>query len=61
MKITIRFYRRNPKDFSADYSQEHTVVFSGMNAKACMYQYDSYRNNHDLAKFTKTEIVNVED
>lgn len=61
MKITIRYYRRNQEDFSADYSQEHNICFTGYSAKSCMNQYVHYRKDHDLAKFTKTEIVNVED
>ena len=60
MTITIRFWRRN-RDFKPDYNKEIKQRFTGENAASCMEKINRFRENHDLAKFTHTEIVFVED
>ena len=60
MKIIIRFWEY-VKYYTPDYKKQHTKTFEGDNALDCMAQIASYRHNHDCAKYTPVEIINVED
>ena len=60
MKMVIQWYDRN-NDFSANYEEKHHGTFIGTCADDCMSQYNAWRQNHDLAKFTPSEIVYIYD
>lgn len=61
MKITLRYWKRKDGMFAPDYSQDYEKVFKGDNAAECMQKVKEYKRNHDLAKYTIAEIINVED
>ena len=60
MKITIRYWRKDSK-LEPDYNKRYEKVFTGNSAKECMAQITEYKLHHDCAKYTSTEIINVED
>lgn len=60
MTITIRFWRRN-RDWEPDYSKKIITQITGENAADCMKQIYLFRQKQDLAKFTRAEIICVED
>ncbi len=61
MIITIQFFERNAADFSPNHSKRFTRDFEGQTAAECMSAIDNYRNYHDLARYTRPEIINVAD
>lgn len=62
MTITLRFFERDPQDFNHIYTgADHYKEFHGQTARECMKQIADYRLCHDCAKYTATEIYNVED
>lgn len=54
MTITIRYWSDN-------YYYDYTEKICGDSAADCMAQIKAKRENHDLAKYTPIEIINVED
>lgn len=60
MKMVIQWYERN-SDFSPNYDKKHHGTFFGPCADDCMDQYIKWRRDHDLAKYTPTEIVYIYD
>lgn len=60
MKIhmLVQWYERKP-DFSPDYDNEHHGTIIGDSPDDCMKQYRQLSDNHDLAKYTKTEIIMI--
>ena len=61
MSIVIRWYSRRQDDYSTIWSEEHHGTIKGVSAAECMSKLQEFRNNHDCAKFTPTEIVYVYD
>ena len=64
MTIVIRYFDRKENDFSGfgyNYDNQHRVSFHGQTARECMKQIEDYRMNHDIAKYTATEIYDVID
>lgn len=60
MTFYIRWYERKP-DFSPDYYREHHGNIHGNSAAECMTQFRALKYNHDLARNTIPEIVEVAD
>lgn len=60
MTITLSYYKRK-EDFSPDYSCQYHNRFFGDTAKECMRQVREFEHTHNLDKYTRTEIINVED
>lgn len=60
MKLVIQWYDRKP-NFDADYSKEHHGTFYGSSADDCMKQYNEWRQNHDICRFTRSEIIYIYD
>ena len=60
MAMYVVWYDRKP-DFTADYSAAHRGTIHGETASEIMAQFRSMQNNHDLAKFTRLEIVGISD
>lgn len=60
MTITVRFWRRLA-NFEPDFAKRIDKKFSGNTAKECMAAIDGYKNYHNLAEYTASEIINVED
>ena len=60
MTITIRYYEHK-ENFDPDYDTETRMFFSGKTAAECMEQYRRFSWHHDCARYTPTEIINVED
>lgn len=60
MILTIRWYERN-NDFTPNYNKEHHGTIRGNSAAECMMLLTTYRQDHDIEKFTKTEIIYVAD
>ena len=60
MTITLSYYKRK-EDFKPDYSCKYLKKFSGDTAGECMRQVEEFKYTHNLAEYTRTEIINVED
>lgn len=60
MTVFIQWYGRN-EDFTANYNDEHHGNVHGANANECMSQIRALKNNHDVAKYTPIEIVEIAD
>lgn len=58
--IYITWYERN-NDFSPNYNKDHHGTITGKDADDVMFKYRQFSNNHDLAKYTSTKIVNISD
>lgn len=61
MKITLRYWSRQKNSFNSDFNYRFERTFEEKTAKSCMAQVEEFRYNHDVSKYTPTEIVNVED
>ncbi len=61
MTFTIQWYDRDTDTFKPIYENEHHGTIHGENAAECMGNYNIWRQNHDLYRFTKSEIVFVSD
>lgn len=60
MTITVRFWRRK-RDLEPDYNNKIEKQFQGENAAICMEKIMRFRENQNIAKYTRAEIINVED
>lgn len=60
MTMHIVWYDRN-EDFTPNYSNPHRGTIRGESAAEIMRQYRELSNNHNLAKYTRTEIVGISD
>ncbi len=60
MTFYVRWYERKP-DFSPDYYKEHHGNIHGNSAAECMSKFRELNYNHDLARYTIPEIVEVAD
>lgn len=58
--LCVMWYGRN-SDGSANYDENHHGKFYGTNCADVMHQYRAFSNNHDLSKYTHTEITGVYD
>ena len=56
--MVIRWYTRKP-DFSPDWNEFHQGKIKGTSPDDCMKQYRKMQNNHDLAKYTRLEIIGI--
>lgn len=60
MTMYVVWYDRKP-DFDADYSKAHRGTIHGETCSEIMAQFREISNNHDLAKFSRLEIVGISD
>lgn len=58
MTVYLNCYSRN-EDFTPNYNDEHHGNVHGKTANECMAQIRDLRNNHDCAKYTPLEIVEI--
>lgn len=58
MKMFILWYDRKP-DFEPDYYKPHRKTITGKTPEDCMEAYNELSYNHDLAKYTRTEITYI--
>lgn len=61
MTIILRYYDYKVGTFTTDFTKTHLHYFTGKTAKECMNHVAAFRNDHDLAKYTPTEIIDVKD
>lgn len=61
MTFTIQWYDRDKNTFKPIYENVHHGTIHGDNAAECMGKYNCWRQNHDLVKYTCSEIVYVAD
>lgn len=55
----IRWYDRHLDDMSPDYDKPHHGKIHGDTPNECMRKYRQLSRNHDLSKYTPTEIVGI--
>lgn len=60
MIIKILYFDRND-DFTPNYDKSHLKEIEAENAASCMALYRALSDNHDLSKYTRTQIVDVID
>ena len=60
MTVYIQWYGRR-EDFTPIYSEEHHGNIHGKTANECMAQIRDLRNNHDCARYTPIEIIEIAD
>lgn len=60
MTLYVTWYERKI-DFAPDYDREHHGNIHGANANECMAQFRALKYNHDLAKYTIPQILNITD
>ena len=58
ISMLVIWYGRN-SDMTPDYSQQYHGTFSGKNPDEVMTKYRQYQRNHDLSKYTRTEIAMI--
>ena len=59
MTIRIQWFDRNQDDYSPNYSNMHTGTISGKDADDVWKKFCEYRRNHNLAKYTRGEIIGM--
>lgn len=60
MVMYIVWYDRKP-DFTADFDGRHTGSIRGETPGEIMAQFRTLSNGHDLARFTRLEIIGISD
>lgn len=60
MAMYVVWYDRNA-DFTPNYTNSHRGTIRGESAAEIMAQFRNISNNHDLAKYTRLEIVGISD
>ena len=60
MCMFVMWFDRN-EDFTPNYSASHHGTIKGNNAAEIMSQFRTLQNNHDLAQFTRLEIIGISD
>ena len=60
MTLFIRWYDRKV-DFWPNHDKEHHGTITGETAASCMNQFRDFKYNHDVAKYTIPEIVDIWD
>lgn len=60
MIMHVVWYDRN-EDFSANYNMVHRGTFRGITCAEIMSAFRTFSNNHNLAKYTRLEIVGISD
>lgn len=58
LTLLICWYDRRPNG-EPDYDRKHTGRIRGATPGECMHKYFELSNNHDLSRFTRTEIIGV--
>lgn len=58
ISLFVQWYDRK-EDMTPDYDHVHYTNIHGENPADCMYQLRVIKDNHDLARFTRIEIVSV--
>lgn len=60
MRIVIEYYTREVPP-GQRFPRRYEKHFTAPTATECMGKVNRYRENHDLAKYTRAEIIRVED
>ena len=58
INMFVTWYDRKP-NFDPDYEKEHHRTITGNNPAECMSKLNAIRKDHDLAKYTRIEIVSI--
>ncbi len=56
--LYVQWYDRKP-DFQPDYDKEHHGTIIGDTPDECMNKLKALKENHDLAKYTRMEIMYI--
>jgi hypothetical protein len=57
--LLIRWYDRKTDDFTPDYDSPHTGRIKGATPDECMFLYRQWCLEHDLARYTRSEIIEI--
>ena len=57
--MVIVWWDHKPGSFEPDYDRKYTVTIVEATPADCMAQYRLIQDNHDLVKFTPTQILMI--